>query len=87
MGIRIICDYCGDNLTSTGRTPKFRLHLKSESVPHGGGSVFAVIVYPDIEEDKYFCNLSHLLGWLETTTVKSPLSPAADVAIAESEGE
>lgn len=85
MGIQISCDYCDDNLTSTGGMPRFRLRLMSESVPHRGGSVFAVIVNPDITEDKYFCNRSHLLGWLEVAAVKSP--KRVDAAIADANEE
>lgn len=69
--VQILCDHCGDNLTSTGRMPIYRLHLSSEALPHLSGSIYAVMVYPDIEEDKYFCNLSHLMGWLQASKVKS----------------
>lgn len=70
--ITITCDYCNKSIASTGKMPRFRLHLASEPLSHTSNMIFAVMVPPPITEDKYFCDLPHLLGWLETGAVVSP---------------
>lgn len=79
MGKRVLfnCDYCNNDITRTKRMPQFRLCLSAEPLPHTSQSQFAEIVHKPIEDDRYFCNLSHLLGWLETAAVPSPLSKTA----------
>lgn len=61
--VKILCDNCERDITSTGASPQFRLHLKAEPLPHTSNSIHAIMVCPPIKEDKYFCNLSCLEGW------------------------
>jgi hypothetical protein len=72
--VKVICDGCGKDITSTGGIPDFRLHLESQKLPHSSNIIAAVLVYPDIEEDCYFCNLQCLERWL---TKRAPDSPSA----------
>ena len=61
---KITCDGCGKDITSTAQ-----LHLLAESLPHTSNSVYAVLVYPPIESDWYFCDTKCLQRWL------TPLAP------------
>ena len=58
--VKITCDNCGKDITTTGAMPTYRLHLSAEPLPHTGNAVFAVMVYPPIENDKYFCDVKCL---------------------------
>lgn len=62
--VKISCDSCGKDITSTGGIPGFRLHLASEILPMREGPVAAVLVYPDIDNDMYFCDLRCLADWV-----------------------
>jgi len=54
----ITCDACGNDLTETNAMPKFRLRLTSEALPHNTNSIYAVMVYPPIRNDMYFCSIA-----------------------------
>lgn len=62
--IKIVCDNCGDDITTTGAYPAFRLCLKSEPLPHTGNSTMDVHVLPPIDQDKYFCGKNCLVEWV-----------------------
>lgn len=68
MTCKIVCDNCGEDLLRRNRCPGFRLVLQSEEIPLSGNSVYAVNVYPDIDEDKHFCNLKCLSEWMKNET-------------------
>lgn len=57
------CNNCGADITNTGKTPKFRLRLVAEALPHTASTIHAVLVYPPIKEDHHFCNLKCLQEW------------------------
>jgi len=61
--VKITCDSCGENITSTKKTPCFRLHLSAEVLPHTSDSISAVLVWPPIDQDCYFCGLACLKEW------------------------
>lgn len=61
----ITCDNCEKDITKTGAMPTFRLKLSSEALPQEGGITFAVVVYPLLDGDKYFCDRICLVEWLE----------------------
>ena len=61
--INITCDFCGKDISETGKMPEFRLHLLAESIPSQSMSTYAVLVRPPIDSDKYFCGLNCLTGW------------------------
>jgi hypothetical protein len=58
--IQIHCDYCGKDITTTGAMPAYRINLHSERIPSNSIETYAVMVYPDIKEDEYYCNLKCL---------------------------
>jgi len=62
--IKITCDNCEKDLSSTAGMPDFRLKLSSESLPNTSDITFAVYVSPDIDEDLYFCGLGCLKEWI-----------------------
>lgn len=61
---KITCDNCKKDLTETGRRPAYRLVLSSESIPHSTNIPSFVLIRPEIEQDRYFCNLACLRNWL-----------------------
>lgn len=61
--VRILCDHCGGDITTTGKMPAFRLRLAAEALEHAVNVIHAVNVHPPIKEDAYFCNLFCLGGW------------------------
>jgi len=62
--VEVTCDHCGADITTTGKTPAFRLHLSAERLPHTSGAVYAVLVHPPLDADCHFCNLACLKDWL-----------------------
>jgi hypothetical protein len=61
--IQVFCDGCKRDITTTGNSIDYRLVLKSEIIPSGGGSVTDMLLYPIIEEDVHFCGLNCLKIW------------------------
>jgi hypothetical protein len=76
--IQILCDNCSRDLTSTGASPQFRLHLMAEALPHTSVAIHAVMVYPPIKEDKYFCGLSCLEAWLANKSLQGTTNLTAN---------
>jgi len=76
--VQILCDNCSRDITSTGASPQFRLHLVAEALPHTGNTIHAVRVYPPIKEDKYFCSLSCLEAWLANKSLQGTTNLAAN---------
>ena len=55
--IRVSCDHCGEDISSTGSMPTFRLRLIAEALPHLARSIKAVLVRPPIKEELVtFCH-------------------------------
>jgi len=61
----ICCSSCGHDLNASNNSIDYRILLKSEKIPPCNGLVTNMMVYPEIEEDKYFCGLDCLMEWLE----------------------
>ncbi len=64
---KITCDQCEQDIAETGGMPEFRLKLSCEKLPHTGGMVYAVMVYPPIEKSLYFCGTACLGEWVGQT--------------------
>lgn len=64
--VKINCDGCGKDITSTDAMPRFRLHLLAEALSHTSAIVYAIIRQPPIEEDCYFCDFDCLRNWITT---------------------
>lgn len=78
--VKITCDGCGKDITNTAQMPAFRLHLLAEALPHTSNSVYAVLVYPPIESDCYFCDTSCLKSWL-TKRAGDTATPSDNAAV------
>lgn len=61
----IVCECCGYNLTQRKGTPKWRLVLRAEEVPHVG-RVLEIHVPNPLDEIVYFCGLGCLSQWLRS---------------------
>lgn len=61
---KITCDRCGADIATTGEMPAFRLRLSAEELPHSSNIGYSVLVYPPIDSDCHFCNLTCLKSWL-----------------------
>lgn len=65
--VTITCDQCGKDLATTGNCVDYRIALKNESIPSwGGGAVTAMMIYPPLEQDHYFCSWRCLTEWMHT---------------------
>jgi len=73
---RVICDNCGKDITETGAMPAYRLRLTAEQLEHNTKFVHAVLIYPPLPADLYFCNLQCLATWIEHKTSTSSNSGA-----------
>lgn len=62
--MKIVCEYCDDGLAQREGTPKWRLLLSAERVPHVG-RVLELYVPKPLDEDVYFCRLGCLVEWLK----------------------
>ena len=61
---KITCDYCEKDLTETGKTPKYRLSLRAEELPHNTAMIHAVMIHPPISREHHLCNLGCLDKWM-----------------------
>ena len=59
------CDSCDKDLSDNDGMPDYRLHLKSERIPNKSNFEYAVMCYPDIKSDKFFCGLECMYKWLK----------------------
>jgi len=60
-----VCDCCNDDITVTGKMPKFRFRLTAEELPSDiGGLMYAVHVPPPIDRDYHFCSMECLNSWV-----------------------
>lgn len=55
--VKVTCDECGSDLTSTGNCMDYRLVVQSERIGSRVGVVTAMYLGPQLDEPKYFC------GW------------------------
>jgi hypothetical protein len=72
--LKIACDGCGDDLTTTGNCVDYRLALLNETIPTRGGFVTMMVMYPAIDDgDKYFCDLRCLDHWRDRLRYEATL--------------
>ena len=63
--VEITCDHCGKDLSGIDRpSNEWCLRLSAEQIPYASGFNYAMMFYPPISRDCYFCNLSCMSGWL-----------------------
>lgn len=64
--VKVTCDGCERDLTTTGNSEAYRLCLKSESIPSRGGVVTDMVAFPTgITRMKHFCDVQCLVKWLQ----------------------
>lgn len=61
--VQIKCDSCAKDLTYRSNCVDYYLTLSSESKASLGGIVTAMMIYPAIDDDLFFCGLSCLDRW------------------------
>ncbi len=61
--VKITCDECGRDITTTGNSIDYRLAIKSERIPSCGGAVTDMMICPPIDSDKYFCGWRCFQEW------------------------
>ncbi len=62
----VTCDApeCGKDITETGSTPRHRLVLYAEALPHNTSMINAVHVIPSVSGTKHFCGKPCLRAWV-----------------------
>jgi hypothetical protein len=83
--VEILCDNCGANITTTGKMPRFRLVLSCEQIPHDADTIYLVRVTPPIAQDKHFCCIACLEGWV--TSTKEPASVLTRLEVVRDDAE
>lgn len=62
---KVVCDDCGEDLSTTTNSVDYRLLLKSESKPgYGSGFYTDMLITPAIDRPHHFCDLSCLRRWM-----------------------
>ena len=55
--LKITCDQCGEDITTTGNCVDYRIVLANQSIPSLGGVVTAMDILPHLKHDYYyFCS-------------------------------
>lgn len=62
--IRIRCESCGRDLTTTNNCEDYRIALVSERIPSEEGPVTDMAISPLIETTKRFCSFYCLTNWI-----------------------
>lgn len=66
----ITCDQCKSDIRTAGMQGSYYIRLSSEQRPYRGGSVAAVIHYPDFKDDHHFCRFNCLALFIEDRKAK-----------------
>lgn len=62
--VKVTCDGCDKDLTTRSNSVDYRLVLAAESKPgHGEGFYTAMMIYPPVDREYYFCGLQCLDHW------------------------
>ena len=64
--LKISCDSCGRDLTSTTNCEDYRIALLNDSIPSIGEPVTAMAVYPPLRQDHYLCDIKCLKEFVVT---------------------
>ena len=63
---RVLCDHCGNDLSTTGNCEDYRLLLMSEPIPHCGGSVTTLAIMPPLQgRQHHFCGTECLAEFVK----------------------
>ena len=65
LTVKVICDACWRNLTTTNNCVDYRLALIVQGLPHESGLVTNMAISPPLDEDYYFCDMPCLGQWME----------------------
>lgn len=66
---KITCDKCGEDITTRGAKPAWRLKLAQEQIPVDGVGEYSVMVHPPLghwREHLDFCGMGCLQDWMES---------------------
>lgn len=65
MSVKITCDNCNVDLSTTGNSVDYRIKLQDEYIPSAGGIVTDMMKYPALGGGvKHFCRASCLSKWV-----------------------
>ena len=67
------CDNCGSDISCSGNSIDYRLHLMNVELPPCGNSVTAMMIYPPIKKDADFCGLGCLKSWVDAQLTPNAL--------------
>lgn len=55
MTNEVQCEWCGNDLTTSGPVTSYRINLRSITIPNEGGYCIDVLIYPQFEKPLNFC--------------------------------
>lgn len=64
--LKIECDSCNGDLTTTTNCVGYRLALKTERIPTLGGYVTLAHIAPYLDRDYHFCGVGCLTEWIKS---------------------
>lgn len=73
--VKITCDQCGADLTTTGNCEDYRIALRNESIQSRSGFVTVMGASPHLKSNAYFCGTRCLAKWVSANFPTSPPSP------------
>lgn len=63
--IKVTCDYCNQNLTSTSNCIDWRIKISNDQIPCCGEFVTSMMIYEPIDGgDKHFCGIGCMKKWV-----------------------
>ena len=67
LKLEITCDGCQKDITATGNCVDYRIAMKVERLPtkSGTGFVTAMMIYPPLKNDAYFCGINCVRIWMD----------------------
>jgi hypothetical protein len=63
--VKVTCDQCERNITSTSNCEGWRIALLNERIPSRGGLVTLMSSHPHLDKDCYFCSFKCLFDWIK----------------------
>jgi hypothetical protein len=64
--VKVTCDQCKKDLTTTGNCEGYRIALSSEPIPSCGGAVTAVAAHADFPQPLHFCGYKCFEQWAKS---------------------
>ena len=65
MQVKVTCDKCGKDITTTGNCENWRLAVINEPIPSRGGVVTLMHAEPVLETNLYFCSWNCIDGYFK----------------------